>query len=410
MNGGARARGDCEGHVELRKDMSDKTVKHFYEVSPTLENYWRAIILFGRNTASYKFALAKALHDVAGGGVGGGAGVGVGTGAGKGGALGKGPAGGLGAGSPKRAGAVSELVKLEDLAPVYARHIVEHIAGNDRQGTSQNSRFLDACRGFNSGEIGEGELVEQTLRLGFVNVIDAFHVVHGEELGRRFFVDERRERGGIRLTEAFWELAESAAFGDLYEETESRWRLVETAWNLQVPSRALNIEYEGRSGLLRAAPGSLERVSVTGARSALNGYQKGRCFYCFREMAIREDEGDEGFREVDVDVDHFFPHRLMFCADGKPVDGVANLVLACKECNRGAGGKFDRLPSLPLLERLHRRNEYLIRSHHPLRETLMRQTGLSEGSRVAYLQDVYNCSRATLVQSWEPVAEGSAVF
>ena len=36
----------------------------FYQVEPTLDNYWRAIILFGRNVASYKFAFAKALIDL----------------------------------------------------------------------------------------------------------------------------------------------------------------------------------------------------------------------------------------------------------------------------------------------------------------------------------------------------------
>ena len=36
----------------------------FYEIQPTLENYWRSIILFGRNVASYKFALAKSLYDL----------------------------------------------------------------------------------------------------------------------------------------------------------------------------------------------------------------------------------------------------------------------------------------------------------------------------------------------------------
>ena len=29
----------------------------------TTEDYWRAIILFGRNVASYKFALARSLRD-----------------------------------------------------------------------------------------------------------------------------------------------------------------------------------------------------------------------------------------------------------------------------------------------------------------------------------------------------------
>ena len=32
----------------------------FYQVEPTLENYWRGIILFGKNVASYQFALAHA--------------------------------------------------------------------------------------------------------------------------------------------------------------------------------------------------------------------------------------------------------------------------------------------------------------------------------------------------------------
>ena len=36
----------------------------FFENDPTLQNYWRAIILYGQNVASYKFALAKALIDL----------------------------------------------------------------------------------------------------------------------------------------------------------------------------------------------------------------------------------------------------------------------------------------------------------------------------------------------------------
>jgi len=54
----------------------------------------------------------------------------------------------------------------------------------------------------------------------------------------------------------------------------------------------------------------------------------------------------------------------------EPEKGVANLVLACTDCNRGVNGKFAHLPALPLLQRLHDRNEYLFTSHHPLRETL----------------------------------------
>ena len=37
----------------------------FSEYKPNDENYWRSVILFGRNVASYKFALAKALLELA---------------------------------------------------------------------------------------------------------------------------------------------------------------------------------------------------------------------------------------------------------------------------------------------------------------------------------------------------------
>ena len=38
---------------------------NFTDVHPTLDNYWRAIILFGQNTACYKFALAQSLLEFA---------------------------------------------------------------------------------------------------------------------------------------------------------------------------------------------------------------------------------------------------------------------------------------------------------------------------------------------------------
>ena len=36
----------------------------FLDKTPTLDTYWRSIILLGKNVASYKFALAKTLLDI----------------------------------------------------------------------------------------------------------------------------------------------------------------------------------------------------------------------------------------------------------------------------------------------------------------------------------------------------------
>jgi len=151
---------------------------------PTLEDYWRGIILLGRNVASYKFALAKALLELR-------------------------PVSG-------------QLVKLDELALPFARHVAAHLKLG-RQGTSASSQFLEACRRFN--EDGDtSRLVEQTVRLGFNNVIDAFHVIGPGDIPRRFFHDVRQGEGGIRITDEFTALMEGQQAANLPREVESRWR------------------------------------------------------------------------------------------------------------------------------------------------------------------------------------------
>lgn len=44
---------------------SEKNITLFQEEKPSLESYWRSVVLFGRNTASYKFSLAESLLDFA---------------------------------------------------------------------------------------------------------------------------------------------------------------------------------------------------------------------------------------------------------------------------------------------------------------------------------------------------------
>jgi hypothetical protein len=342
-------------------------MSRFYEIDPSLENLWRAIILFGRNVASYKFALAKALYDL------------------------------------KDSG--KTILTLDELAIPFAAHICEHLKHSDKQGTSERSTFLDACRSFNEDKITQTDLVRETVMYGFNNVIDAFHNVHGKQVTKRFFLDERREKNSIRMTDEFFILGDQFQYTNLPAETEARWRLVETAWKLNLPRNLVVIDYDAKDQCL-VAVNSIRRTNVTAARSALNGYQKGRCFYCFRDISISSASSDL------ADIDHFFPYILKRCDIRKPIDGVANLVLSCSECNRGQSGKFERLPSVGLLERLYSRNEYLITSHHPLRETLISQTGVTSEKRQKYLQDAYNCASSYFGFSskWQPKAQNAPTF
>jgi 5-methylcytosine-specific restriction endonuclease McrA len=333
----------------------------FTSIQPSPENYFRSIVLFGRNVASYKFALAKTILRLANEG--------------------------------------RQDVPLSDLAPPFATEICRHLNIAPKQATSASSRFLDVCCSFNAGEISESELIETTTRLGFANVIDAFHVVGPGDIPIRFFTDQRNtNRPGITLTDELLELAPRRS-SDLDAEAEARWRLVETAWELGT-SRA-TISFDANSGALTTPT---RRRSVTSATHALTGYQRGKCFYCYRSIGLTQ-----GSTEL-ADIDHVFPHVLARLGLLSNIDGIWNLVLACPQCNRGPSGKFDYTPAALYIERLHRRNEYLISSHHPLRETLMMQTGTTAEARRAHLQAALNVARQNQVATWTTAALDDPAF
>jgi hypothetical protein len=146
----------------------------FVEKNPRTEDYWRSVILFGRNVASYKFALAKSLLELA--------------------------------------DSERSFISLEELALPFARNIAEHLKHTPKQATSTSSRFLNTIREFNKGEINQDALARKTVTLGFQNVIDAFHVINREAIPIQFFVDERKERGGISVTDELFKLKESVQF------------------------------------------------------------------------------------------------------------------------------------------------------------------------------------------------------
>ena len=333
----------------------------FLGATPTPVDNFRGIILFGRNVASYKFALAQSLIDLAEQG--------------------------------------RYEVSLEELAVPYALHLTEHLAQAPRQTTSPRSQFLEACRKYNSGHLDQSGLTDITVRLGFNNVIDAFHVVANGEVGTRFFRDERKGKTkGIVLTDAVGHLLSAEQFSPR-AEVNGRWRLVETAWDLGLDTSVVRADQSGDYLLTRD-----RRTQITGSRGALNGYQRGACFYCYRHISIRGHDSDL------ADVDHVIPHTLQRRGVLHNLDGVWNLVLACRECNRGTNGKFHAVPALKYIERLNLRNEYLIASAHPLRETLIAQTGASREARRWFLQSTYNEAQTAIPITWSAPVRGIAIF
>ncbi|MBR5213796.1 MAG: hypothetical protein IKV92_05985 [Akkermansia sp.] len=329
----------------------------FQGEAPSLESYWRSIILFGVNSASYKFALAQSVMNVAKNG--------------------------------------SSMISLDDLALPYASHLCNHLKKSPKQITGRTGPFIKACVDFNNHTIGADELRIATLRHGFNCVLDAFHVVNREQIVVDFFQkDFHGTRKNIILTDAIHQLAVTDTFCNLQHETEARWRLVETAWEHGLNANLLGVKYDQNENLL-FVDNYLQRKNITSARDALNGYQKGKCFYCFRDIDVDQHSVNA------CDVDHFYPHVLKPYINGANLDGIWNLVLSCKNCNRGADGKFAKVPSTKYVKRLHKRNEFLISSHHPLRETLMQQTGTTERQRIGFMKNIDTQAASYLIHRWE---------
>lgn len=172
---------------------------------PSLESQWRSLILFGKNSATYKFAFAKAIIELL--------------------------------------EQNKTTLTLEDLASPFARNIVEHLKKSDKQGNSGSSKFLHTCRSYIDGKLSEDQLIQTTTKLGFVNVVDAFQNVNGGIITDPFYhknyIEGKKE---IILNDNIFKLKETAQFINLDQEVDARWNLVETAWNLQINPNLLEVK------------------------------------------------------------------------------------------------------------------------------------------------------------------------
>ena len=262
----------------------------FCEVKPSLENYWRGIILFGLNSASYKFALAKSLLDL----------------------------------SEQN----STFVTLEELAGPFSRHLVTHVSQGSKQGTSRSNSVIETCKKFIAGELTDTALAEYVAKHGFNDVIDRFHIVNRNQTPIRFYHDERDgSKKGIRLTDEIYRLRELPCSENFELEVEARWRLVETAWELKVSANLLTVRHDPDTERL-----FVDEDSRTYGRNFLQGcYEwlpEREMFLLLRRYFRPNSFAAHGGGRP------FFPH-LLKGQEGiyEPIDGVWNLVLACSQCN-----------------------------------------------------------------------------
>jgi hypothetical protein len=339
---------------------------NFQENDISLESQWRAIILFGKNSATYKFAFGKALLQLVSN--------------------------------------ETNSVTIKDISPLFVDSILQHLKQNDKQGSSSSSSFLNACRQYNKNEITYDNLLHITEKQGFANVVDAFQNVNGDIVPNKFYEkDYNGNTKKIVITDNLLKLKESFQFSNFDSEVEARWNLVETAWNIDINPNLLEVKIDDDLQTLFLESDLMRRKDITSARASLNGYQKGKCFYSFQDITINSGENNL------CAVDHFFPHvhKLKLNDIGSNVNGVWNLVLADRFVNLDKSAK---IPELKYLERLYKRNEFYIASKHPLGETIVNQTGKTPNERRSFLQRQYDLSLNLSIQKWKPLIELEPLF
>jgi hypothetical protein len=333
---------------------------------PSLESQWRALILFGKNSATYKFAFAKSLLELV--------------------------------------DKETTKISLTELSKPFSKNIIEHLKENDKQGNSKSSSFLNVCRSQIKGQISNTELWSKTEKLGFVNVVDAFQNINGGQIPDIFY--EKNYTSGnkeIIIKDSLLKLKESFHFQNFNQEVEARWNLVETAWNLNLNPKLLEVKYDKDKSLFFLENDLMRRTDITSVRDSLNGYQKGKCFYSFQDISVVS--GSSKLCEVD----HFLPHlnKTIHNDFGANINGVWNLVLADKGINKN---KSARIPEKRFLQRLFNRNEFYIISKHPLAETIVNQTGKTKQKRIDFLNKQYQIALDSVIITWKPKIELNGNF
>lgn len=313
----------------------------FYRAEPTAISSWRLAILMGVNTRTYKFALGEALLELGASG--------------------------------------ADEVSLDDLAVRYATAMLRRPEErNQAPATTRKSDedYLTVISQERAASLRRGAPTDRLVAATRASipgmVMVKFHNLRGFEtdtVAHTFYrLEGRGSKRRVLLTPDLQKVAASPDLTLLTEEVRSRWDLVESAFDTGIGRSVITsgVFFETTSELLIE---KVRRVSVTGARPALEGFQHGRCFYCNEKLLELDD----------VHVDHVYPFSLMKSQgwEGPDLNGVWNLVVAHGLCNEG---KLARLPTSEEVQRLIDRDLAVLDSPHPLKKSISLATGVSPGA------------------------------
>ncbi len=301
------------------------------------KDYWRAIILYGRNTSTYKMALATCLFHFA---------------------------------KQNR----SE-ISMEDLSKAFfdtykARLIHGMPQLNDPHKQTKMEHIVGR---YTQGKIHNYQAIHEVQKNAFRDVLPRFHTVNQTMVPTKFYDYNNRS---LHLTDSLFTALQDHDDNNLLSEIESRWSLLEAAFQITRKKDRLLVNDLHSFYIAN----EINWTEITQMLSVLYGYQKGLCFYC-GEPLIGED----------IAVDHVIPRHYLQHND------VWNLVIAHKHCQEM---KRDMLPEIEYIDKLIERNEHLVFSSYPIKRKLMNQLGSTPDSRKRHIYQTYGNAKKHIPHVW----------
>jgi hypothetical protein len=333
-------------------------IQEYQKLDNSVVSTLRTIVLFGRNVSTYKFALASTLLKL----------------------------------KPK------DDISYQDLRDEFLRSLLNHYTKNPFQfqgGENILTKAFDNYREDNNWD----NLVRVAERNIYNNVFDAFHNVGGGSIKKEHILFEHvpKEKKLVLTNNINAIIEQPLLVNTLLKENESRWMVVEEAWKNSLSPNLLVYDHNQREFI---SVTTKERTNLRSAVSILLPYQHGCCFYCNKKINPMATSEADDF----PDVDHFLAHSYFKDIDLIHInpDGIWNLVIACKECNRGTGGKFERIPAEEFHLKIIKRNVLFTEEHrHSLKNSILLSLGVSNHKEVEIkMWDLLK--KYAIIEGWKP--------
>jgi len=298
------------------------------------EDFFKGIVLFGLNAATYKMGLAQTLI--------------------------------------KASRNQQNEIQWGDLSEHYFDAYLNRLSSSSMPQQGNPNRLTKMERIVKEHQLGVLSRIEAIQKVGdtaFDDVVPRFQTIGTDKriVAGHFYEIETGKR--LILKDSLLDLNINQ-LDMLDDEITARWGLLEGAFSINQTD--FKLANDIREIYLKDG---YKRKTLTNNIPFLSGYQGNTCFYCGEQMGC------------DIHVDHVLPRQVV------NHDEIWNLVLAHSDCNLL---KSDRLVGEHFIRKLIARNENIMGSNHPWKAQIQLSLGSTPKRRASGLRHHYDNVKTVL--------------